>query len=101
MKLSNLDVDAVARAIEADAGHSVPGIRKSLSQAKAGEYGAVHTPEAIVARRAGRPVGTTKDDAKVPVKLRLDPDVLAALRATGPGWQTRVNDKLRKWAKTL
>jgi uncharacterized protein (DUF4415 family) len=29
------------------------------------------------------------------VKLRLDPDVLAALRATGDGWQTRVNDTLR------
>jgi len=34
--------------------------------------------------------------AKQPVKLRLDPDVLAALRASGPGWQTRVNDMLRR-----
>ena len=32
---------------------------------------------------------------KEPVKLRLDPDVLAALRATGEGWQTRINDMLR------
>ena len=32
---------------------------------------------------------------KEPVKLRLDPDVLAALRATGDGWQTRINDMLR------
>ena len=32
---------------------------------------------------------------KVPVKLRLDGDVLEALRATGPGWQTRVNDMLK------
>jgi uncharacterized protein (DUF4415 family) len=29
------------------------------------------------------------------VSLRLEPDVLAALRATGRGWQTRVNDLLR------
>jgi uncharacterized protein (DUF4415 family) len=33
---------------------------------------------------------------KVPVKLRLDPDVLAVLRATGDGWQTRVNRILRE-----
>jgi hypothetical protein len=31
----------------------------------------------------------------VPVKLRLDDDVVAALRATGPGWQTRINDMLK------
>lgn len=42
--------------------------------------------------RMGRP---PKADAKQAVKLRLDPDVLAALRATGAGWQTRVNDTLR------
>lgn len=29
------------------------------------------------------------------VKLRLDADVLAALRASGDGWQTRINDSLR------
>ena len=33
---------------------------------------------------------------KQAVKLRLDPDLLAALRASGPGWQTRVNDLLRR-----
>ncbi|NBY67270.1 MAG: hypothetical protein EBQ58_00155 [Betaproteobacteria bacterium] len=32
---------------------------------------------------------------KEPVKLRLDADVLAALRASGEGWQTRINDTLR------
>jgi uncharacterized protein (DUF4415 family) len=31
---------------------------------------------------------------KQAVKLRLDPDVLAALRATGDGWQARINDML-------
>jgi len=56
----------------------------------------VHTPEVIVARKRGRPAGSTKADAKVPVKLRLDPDLLAVLRATGDGWQTRVNRILRE-----
>jgi uncharacterized protein (DUF4415 family) len=41
----------------------------------------------------GRP---RKAAPKQAVKLRLDPDVLAALRATGAGWQTRVNAMLRK-----
>ena len=49
----------------------------------------------ITARRRGRPAGSLASVTKEPVKLRLDPDVLAALRATGDGWQTRINDMLR------
>lgn len=64
---------------------------ESVDQARRGEYAEVHTPEKIEARRRGRPAGTTKE----PVKIRLDADVLAALRATGDGWQTRINDTLR------
>jgi uncharacterized protein (DUF4415 family) len=33
---------------------------------------------------------------KVPITIRLDPDVLAACRALGAGWQPQVNDILRK-----
>ena len=40
----------------------------------------------------GRPKSATTKEA---VKLRLDADVLAALRASGDGWQTRINDTLR------
>jgi uncharacterized protein (DUF4415 family) len=40
----------------------------------------------------GRPKAAV---TKVPVKLRLDADVLSALRASGEGWQTRINDSLR------
>ncbi len=40
----------------------------------------------------GRPKAAV---TKEPVKLRLDADVLAALRASGDGWQTRINDTLR------
>jgi uncharacterized protein (DUF4415 family) len=93
--LKKLNVNKVAAAIEADAGESLPGIRESLSEAKAGRIGQVHTPEQILERRRGRPVGSVAAVTKEPVKLRLDPDVLAALRSTGEGWQTRVNDMLR------
>jgi uncharacterized protein (DUF4415 family) len=40
--------------------------------------------------------GQQKEPVKELVSLRLDRDVTAALRATGPGWQTRVSDILRK-----
>lgn len=43
--------------------------------------------------RMGRPPKAAPKEA---VKLRIDPDVLAVLRATGPGWQTRVNTILRE-----
>ena len=48
--------------------------------------------------RRGRPAGTTKATAKEQVAIRLDPDVLASFRAGGPGWQSRINETLRKAA---
>ena len=46
-------------------------------------------------RRGGRPKKTAPKEA---VNIRLDPDVLAHFRATGPGWQSRINQALRKAA---
>jgi len=43
--------------------------------------------------RRGRP---PKSDRKIATTIRLDPDVLEKFRATGPGWQGRINDVLRK-----
>ena len=68
---------------------------KSIREMKRGHAARVHTPEQIKARR-GRPVGSVMAVTKTPVKIRLDPDLVAALRATGRGWQTRVNDLLRR-----
>lgn len=36
------------------------------------------------------------EERKQQVSFRLDPEVLDALRATGDGWRTRVNDMLRE-----
>tara|TARA_R110000772_G_scaffold158266_4_gene269484 strand:+ start:5462 stop:5614 length:153 start_codon:yes stop_codon:yes gene_type:complete len=33
---------------------------------------------------------------KKPVSIRLDQDVLAKFKATGPGWQSRINEALRE-----
>jgi uncharacterized protein (DUF4415 family) len=49
-------------------------------------------PEWAETRRRGRP---PLERPKQPVNLRLDADVLDAFRATGPGWQTRINEALR------
>ncbi|MCW5688531.1 MAG: BrnA antitoxin family protein [Pseudolabrys sp.] len=46
--------------------------------------------------RRGRPPLPSPKQA---VKLRLDADVLEAYRATGDGWQTRINADLRKARK--
>lgn len=43
--------------------------------------------------------GPQKSPVKVSTTLRLDADVLDTLRASGKGWQTRVNDILRDWLK--
>lgn len=59
--------------------HSLPELREKLAKRRRG---------------AGRaPV-------KVPTTIRFDADVLAALKASGKGWQTRVNDAIRDWIKT-
>ncbi len=43
-------------------------------------------------RRPGRPKA---ESPKVPVTIRVDADVLEAIKASGAGWQTRVNELLR------
>lgn len=92
--LKAMDISKIAQAIEADAGQALPGLRESLAEAKAGKFAKVHTPDQI-AKRRGRPVGSMQAVTKESVKLRLDADVLEALRASGDGWQTRINDSLR------
>lgn len=55
-------------------------------------------PEVLAAfgkGKRGRPVGTKKADAKKSLTLRLDPDVIEGWRATGAGWQARMNEALR------
>jgi uncharacterized protein (DUF4415 family) len=46
-----------------------------------------------MARKPGRPKALTP---KQPVTLRLDSAIVQRLRASGKGWQTRVNDELAR-----
>lgn len=70
---------------------------QSIGEMKRGEHAAVHTPEQMEARKRGRPAGSVKESPKVATTIRIDADVLAALKESGPGWQTRVNDALREF----
>jgi uncharacterized protein (DUF4415 family) len=50
----------------------------------------------LVADSLRRRRGAQKHPTKVLVSLRLEREVVERLRASGPGWQSRVNDMLRK-----
>ncbi|MBF0153606.1 MAG: BrnA antitoxin family protein [Magnetococcales bacterium] len=56
----------------------------------------VPTDEEFKAMRPlrGRPVAA---DKKILLSVRYSPDVVAYFRATGPGWQTRMNEALEEW----
>ncbi len=47
--------------------------------------------------RRGRPLQAV---TKTPIKLRLDPDIVATFKAQGRGWQTRMNNALREWVNS-
>jgi len=44
----------------------------------------------------GRPAGS---GSRVSITLRLDKNVISRFRATGPGWQTRLNELLVRAAQ--
>ena len=41
--------------------------------------------------------GPQKSPKKVPISIRLSPDVAEGLRATGNGWQGRADEALKSW----
>ena len=41
--------------------------------------------------------GPQKEPKKVPISIRLSPDVVEGLRATGNGWRGRADEALRSW----
>ncbi|WP_260986185.1 BrnA antitoxin family protein [Bordetella genomosp. 13] len=73
---------------------------QSLDQAVTRQFARVHTPEQIEARRRGRPVGSTAEVRKAATTIRFDEEVLRAFKATGKGWQTRMNEALKDWLRT-
>ena len=65
---------------------------------RAGEYRELPalTPEMLArakVRKGGRPVS---DNPRQLITIRLPADVLARWKSTGPGWQTRMADRLSR-----
>ena len=55
-------------------------------------------PEAVLSQLRRGPGRPPADRPKVPVSIRLDQDVVDHFKATGDGWQTRINSILREAA---
>jgi uncharacterized protein (DUF4415 family) len=61
-----------------------------FARAKTGEDIPAHIRAAFPKTR-GRPAGSNKQL----VSLRIDRDVIERFRASGPGWQSRINEVLK------
>jgi uncharacterized protein (DUF4415 family) len=89
-KFSQADLDAVAD------NHELTEQDRALARPFAEVFPEIAAKLETELRTRGRPRSSA---AKVSVTLRLDPDILASFRATGPGWQSRMNDVLRRAAQ--
>ncbi len=88
-KFTQADLDAVSDSPELT--------EQELGQAR--PFAEVFPMLAAKLEHAQRLRGRPKVDApKVSTTLRLDPDVVTWFRSTGPGWQSRINEALRRAA---
>ena len=56
-------------------------------------------PDGLRQTLSRRTRGPQRTPKKVPVSIRLSPDVVEAFRSTGAGWQARVDEILRSHIK--
>jgi uncharacterized protein (DUF4415 family) len=68
--------------------------RKDAVVVTKGGYAAVR--QALAKKRQGQR-GAQQHPTKLAVTVRYSPEVIAYFKATGAGWQTRMNDALREW----
>ncbi|CAE6772097.1 BrnA antitoxin family protein [Paraburkholderia haematera] len=59
-----------------------------------------NTPEEEAAIARGIASRPKLAHPKVAVTIRYDAEIVERFRASGDGWQTRMNDALRDWLKT-
>ena len=84
------EVIALAKAC-ADA--MTPEEDRALTKAALDDPGTVLVTEEFIKGRPGRPFSAR---TKIPVSIRLSPDVLDHYRSSGRGWQGRIDEALRK-----
>lgn len=70
-------------------------VLKNAVVVKSGGYAAVRAALAEKRRQGER--GPQRNPVKLSVTVRYSPDVLAYFKATGAGWQTRMNQVLSEW----
>lgn len=61
-----------------------------------GLFGKAQAKEMLQPKRGRPKAATTKEH----VNVRFDSEVLEQFRASGPGWQTRMNAVLAEWLKS-
>jgi uncharacterized protein (DUF4415 family) len=70
---------------------------QDLSKVEAGQFKPAHEvlPESLKRKLGVR--GPQKAPTKERITIRLSPDVLEAFRATGEGWQSRIDEALKTY----
>jgi len=71
---------------------------EKLRARRAGLYGLPRAPLAPEEAAPKKPVRKKRTVKKIITTIRLSPEVLTLFRATGPGWQTRMDEVLREAA---
>ena len=65
------------------------------------DFAAAHPPSELpphIRQAFPRTRGPQKTPTKVPVSIRLSPEVIRHFKAGGPGWQRRIDEALKKLA---
>jgi uncharacterized protein (DUF4415 family) len=69
-----------------------------LSKLEKSDFSALSTlPTSLQAKLKGRPKAVV---TKVRITIRLSPEVVQTFRASGDGWQTRMDAALKDWLKS-
>ena len=91
MTQKHLTEDQIQRMIASDP-DAPEATDEQLAQAKPFDEAFPALADAMRKNVGGRP---KSENPKVAVSLRLDQEVVARFKESGPGWQTRMNDALR------
>ena len=94
MTRKHLTEDQIQRMIASDPG-APEATDEQLAQAKPFGEAFPALSDAMRKKVGGRP---KLDNPKVAVSLRLDQEIVTRFKASGRGWQTRMNDALREAA---
>lgn len=74
------------------------GSVRQLTRADIASFGGVETLAPALRRKLGVR-GPQKSPTKVRITIRLSRDVVDRFRATGDGWQARVDQVLQEWLR--